>query len=74
MLLIGENLDFAQVVQALYPSQEALGREVNPVVYGLPEFKRRLNDGDSFLSDVMARPRLFIQGVEDDFGKFAGSA
>ncbi|MBO3276442.1 nucleotidyltransferase domain-containing protein [Pseudomonas schmalbachii] len=74
VLLIGENLDFAQVVQALYPSQEALGREVNPVVYAPLEFKRKLSEGDSFLGDVMARPRLFIQGVEDDFGKFAGSA
>lgn len=73
VLVIG-SVDFVQVVMALNPCQEKLGREVNPVLYGAEEFRRKLAEGDGFIRELVNRPRLFIQGVEDDFGKLAGLA
>lgn len=73
VMVVG-SAGFTDLVRALYPSQEKLGRDVNPVLYGAAEFRAKLAGGDGFLREVMAQPRLFIQGVEDDVGKLAGAA
>lgn len=70
VLIVGE-LDFASVVRALHPCQELLGREVNPVVYNSTELKQKIAEGDGFMRELMDQPRLFIQGVDDDFREFA---
>ncbi len=71
VLVVGD-LDFVGVVRALHPCQEILGREVNPVLYSPTELKQKIVEGDAFIRELMDRPRLFIQGVDDDFRKFAG--
>jgi predicted nucleotidyltransferase len=71
LLLIGET-GFAESVKALHPAQEILGREINPVVYSLLEFQRKLEAGDAFLRQVMAGEKLFLLGGGDDLGKLAG--
>ncbi|MCY1529626.1 hypothetical protein D9M68_647830 [compost metagenome] len=73
VMVIG-SAGFVDLVRALNPCQEQLGREVNPVLYGTEEFRRKLAEGDPFIRELINRPRLFIQGVEDDFGQFAGLA
>lgn len=70
VLIVGA-LDFASVVRALHPCQELLGREVNPVVYNSVELKQKIAEGDGFMRELMDQPRLFIQGVDDDFREFA---
>jgi len=69
VLVIGD-MSFADLVRALHPSQAALGREINPVLYAPAEFKHKLNEGDVFVRELLSQPRLFIQGVEDDLGEF----
>lgn len=68
MMVVGE-LGFAAVVQLLHPVQQTLLREINPVVYSLAEFRRRIDNGDSFIRDVLAKPKLFVVGDENEFGK-----
>lgn len=48
-----------------------LGREVNPIVYPRPKFEEKRASGNHFVTTVMARPKLFVIGNEDDL---AGSA
>ena len=48
MMVVG-GLGFADVVRVLHPLQETLRREINPVVYSLEEFRRRIDGGDSFI-------------------------
>jgi len=45
---------------------EEIGREVNPFVINVEEFRRRLNSNDHFLTRVMAAPKLFIIGGENE--------
>jgi predicted nucleotidyltransferase len=71
LLLIGTP-GFADVVKALYPAQQALQREINPVVYSPPELARRLAADDHFIRELLAKPKLFVIGTEDDLGKLAG--
>ena len=55
---------FGQVVSALSPAHETLGREVNPSVYPLAEFRNRVVHGDHFVTTVLRGPRIFLVGGE----------
>ncbi|MGO8755134.1 MAG: nucleotidyltransferase domain-containing protein [Gallionellaceae bacterium] len=68
LMLVGK-IRFADAVRVLHPVQETLQREVNPVVYSLDEFRRRTKSGDSFIREVLSKPRLFIVGNEDELRK-----
>ena len=68
VMLVG-SLGFADAVQVLHPVQATLQREINPVVYSVDEFQRRTANGDSFVREVLAKPKLFVVGNEDELGK-----
>ncbi len=68
VMLVG-SLNFAAVVQLLHPVQATLRREINPVVYSPDEFRRRAGSDDSFIREVLSKPKLFIVGNEDELGK-----
>lgn len=57
---------FAEVVTALYPLQQTLGREINPKVYGAAEWAQLVAGQGAFVQDVLERPKLFIVGGEAD--------
>lgn len=71
-LLVVGSVGFAALVKALYPVQESLGREINPVLYSAEEFDERLKRGESFLKNIASRPMVLIKGGRDDFEKLAG--
>lgn len=68
VMIVG-TASFEEVVRALHPCQEQLRREINPNVYGLAEFRKKAKEKGSFLARVMAEPKLFILGNEDDLRK-----
>lgn len=68
VMLVG-SLAFADAVRVLHPTQATLQREINPVVYSLDEFHRRTTSGDSFIREVLSKPKLFIVGNENELGK-----
>lgn len=65
IVVIGD-VTFADVVNALASTHDALGREVNPTVYPPEEFREKLVAGHHFLEQVTAGPKLFLIGDEDD--------
>ena len=68
VMLVG-SLSFADAVQVLHPAQATLQREINPVVYSLDEFRRRAASDDSFVREVLAKPKLFMVGNENELRK-----
>jgi predicted nucleotidyltransferase len=68
VMLVG-SLGFAKAVRLLHPVQETLQREINPVVYTLDEFHRRVTSADSFILEVLSKPKLFIVGNENELRK-----
>ena len=68
VMVVGE-LGFADAVRVFHPVQQTLQREINPVVYSLDEFRRRIISDDSFVLQVLAQPKLFIVGNENELGK-----
>ena len=67
LLIIGDA-GFAEVIGALHPVQETLGREVNPKIYRPEEWTRMVNARDAFVMAVMTKPRMDVIGGGDGPG------
>jgi len=51
---------------------EEIGREVNPFVINPEEFRRRIETGDHFVTQVLASPKLYIFGGENELEAMGG--
>ena len=67
VLVIGD-IDFTEIVTALYPAQTSLGREINPKVYSRDQWNICLQKQDLFIQKVLNNSKLFIMGVEHELG------
>jgi len=65
------DVGFAELVQALHPVQQSLQREISPVLYAPAEFKAKLRARDAFARELLAKPKLFLIGSEDELAEFA---
>jgi predicted nucleotidyltransferase len=63
LMVIGKAT-FGEVVAALQPAHDRLGREVNPTVYPEAEFRAKLAKKHHFLRAVMDGPKIFLVGDE----------
>jgi DNA-binding transcriptional ArsR family regulator len=62
----------AALALPLRRARELLGRAVNPTVYTPAEFDKKRAVKDSFLSQVLAKPRLVVIESHNDLGKATG--
>lgn len=70
VMLIGK-LSFAEAVELLHPAQAALAREVNPSVFNAAEFAAKASL-EPFLREVLAKPKIFVIGGDDELAKLVG--
>ena len=70
IFLLG-SVTFAEIISALSLAQQDLGREINPTVYPLMEFRSKLSAQNHFLTSVMNEPKVFLVGDEDELAKLA---
>lgn len=68
-LMIVGDLSFAEITTALHPAQEKLSREVNPTVYSVVEFQKKLQPGHHFINTVIQEPKIFLIGDEGELKK-----
>ena len=61
-------VNFSDVVGALSPLRDRLGRVVNPVVMSKADFAAQGAAKDRFVTRVMEEPKLFMIGAPDDIG------
>lgn len=66
VMLIGEDVSYAEVYEALQAVESSLGRPVNPTVFSGAEWARKRQESQSFVAKVAARPKLFLIGSEQD--------
>ena len=64
-LMVVGNAPFSDVVSAL----GALGREINPTVFPVSEFRSKLAAGNHFLRLVMKEKRLIVLGNENELAE-----
>ena len=56
---------FADIVEATYEAQLVLGREINPKVMSESEWKAKKAAHNSFIQDVLNKPRIMLIGDAD---------
>jgi predicted nucleotidyltransferase len=69
LMVVSSSLSNAELLHALQPAQEELGRTINPTLYMPEEFSQRVRERRSFILRVLAKPKLFIKGAEDDIAQ-----
>lgn len=70
VMLVGDELDYGEVMALLMPVEELVQRPINPTLYTVDEFKKRLIENNHFVVRLMERPRLMIKGEINDIGEF----
>lgn len=71
LLVVGAD-GLRSIVARIRKVQEALAREITPIVWTPSEYMQRREKGDHFLRRVLSEPRLMVIGAEDDPGKLGG--
>ncbi len=66
LMLVTEDLTYPEVMAALHPLIERLGRDINPTLYTPADLRKRIAAGNSFITRVLAQPRLWLIGGEHD--------
>ncbi|MBI2908049.1 MAG: helix-turn-helix domain-containing protein [Chloroflexi bacterium] len=64
VMVVGKTT-FGEIVSLLGPAQATLGREINPVVYPVSEFRQKQADSN-FLRTVVGEDKVFFIGDEDE--------
>lgn len=70
-LMVVGKISFGDVVSLLSPAEQKLGREVNPVVYPIAEFKKKVKEDHHFVKTVLEDEKIFVIGDEDELRKLA---
>jgi predicted nucleotidyltransferase len=65
-ILVVASLGLRRLAKLLSGVAERLGREVNPHVISVEELRDRKSRKDHFLTSVLAGPKLFIKGTQNE--------
>lgn len=66
LMLLSDDINYGDVFAALDEVGTLLGRPVNPTILTREEFAKRLTAQESFLTRVLAQPKIWIVGGDDD--------
>lgn len=66
LMLLSDEISYGDVFGALEEAGNTLGRPVNPTILTRQEFAKRLAAEESFLTRVLAQPKIWVVGGEDD--------
>lgn len=66
LMVVSDDLSYAEVFETLEAIDARLGRVVNPTVYTRRELAKRVKDGNAFVKRVLAQPKVWVIGTEDD--------
>lgn len=66
LMVISDSLAYADVFALLEGATNQLGRDVNPTVYSSTELATRVRQKNSFVTRVLAQPKIWLIGGEDD--------
>ena len=71
-LLVVGDITFGEVVDLISTAEGTLNRELNPVVYTLSEFNKRLSENHYFISDILSGDKIFVVGDENELQSLVG--
>lgn len=66
VMVISDSLAYADLFALLESASKRLGRTVNPTLYSKAEFARRVHKKNAFVTRLLAQPKIWIVGGDDD--------
>jgi len=66
LMIVSDTVGYADVMQHLETSHQALGRTINPTIYSRHEWNARIHEENSFLMRVLAQPKIWVIGGEHE--------
>jgi hypothetical protein len=64
LLLIGDNTSYGELLSRLPVAERLLRRKINPNLYSIPDFKRRLREQQPFILQVIRDQKIYVLGDE----------
>lgn len=66
LMLVSDSLEYGDTFLALEAASARLGRAINPTIYTHQELAKRIKQGEAFVTRVLAQPKVWLMGGEDD--------
>jgi predicted nucleotidyltransferase len=70
LMVIGK-ISFGDVSSLLHEAEEKLSREVNPVIYPVAEFKKKVKEDHHFVKNVLEGEKIFLIGDNSELARLA---
>lgn len=70
LMIIGD-ITLRELSGVLAGPRQSIGREINPYILRMDEFRDRCQKGEHFVTSVMATPHIFVKGSKDDLAAVA---
>ncbi len=64
LMIVSDDITYADVFEALERTSKNLGRPVNPTIYTLRDFEKRVRERNAFVRKVMDAPKIWIIGSD----------
>ena len=65
-MVVTDHLAYPDLFLALAETEGRIGRTVNPTIRSSDEITRRVRESNAFITRVLAQPKLWLIGTEDD--------
>ena len=65
LMVIADKLSYSELLQALEPLTDTIGRRVNPTAMSRREWTKRVGTRSAFASRLMTQPKIWLIGNED---------
>jgi predicted nucleotidyltransferase len=65
VMIVSEDLGYADVFGALESATATLGRTVNPTLYTPADLAKRINNDNAFVTRVLQQPKIWLIGNEE---------
>jgi len=69
LMLVCDNLTYADLFKLLEEAQVKLGRPIHPTFYSPAEWARKYQANNNFLTQLVKQPKIFLIGTEDELIK-----
>jgi predicted nucleotidyltransferase len=71
-LMVVGNMSLRSLMPLMRKISDECGREINPHVMTAGEFRKRMDENEHFISNVMQSKKVFVKGGEDELTELAG--
>lgn len=67
LMIIGDNLTYADLFKLLERTETQLGRKINPTFYSSSEWVQKYKQANNFVTQIYNQPKIFLLGTADEF-------